>query len=111
MKKRKERKKEIVRLTHEENKSHENQNVCCICKNEFDTDDDHKKLYKVRDPCHYTGKFRGTAYDIWNFRYKTTREIPVVFHNGYTNYYHFIIKQLAKEFDCLLECLGKNMEK
>ena len=51
-----------------------------------------KKHWKVRDHCHYTGKFRGVAHSICNLRYKTPREIPVVLHNGSTYDYHFIIK-------------------
>ena len=35
-----------------------------------DDDDDNKKYHKVRDHCHYTGKFRGAAYNICNLRYK-----------------------------------------
>ena len=70
-----------------------------------------KKPHKVRDHCHYTGKFRGAAHSICNLRYKTPKEIPVVFHNGSTYDYHFIIKQLAKEFDGQFECLGENTEK
>ena len=34
-----------------------------------------------------------------------------MFHNGFTYDYHFIIKQLAKEFDGQFECLGENTEK
>ena len=67
--------------------------------------------YTVRDHCHYTGKFRGAAHSICNLRYKTPKEIPVVFHNGSTYDYHFIINKLAKEFDRQLECLGENTEK
>ena len=67
------------------------------------------KLYdKVKDHCHYTGKFRGAAHNICNLRYKTPKKIPVVFHNGSTYDYHFIINQLAKEFKGQLECLGEN---
>ena len=44
-------------------------------------------------------------------RYKIPKEIPVVFHNGSTYDYHFIIKELVKEFDGNFECLGKNTEK
>ena len=73
--------------------------------------DDDNKYQKVRDHCHYTGKFRGAAHSICNLRYKTPKEIPVVFHNGSTYDYHFIIKQLAKEFDGQFECLGENTEK
>ena len=46
-----------------------------------------------------------------NLRYKTPKEIPVVFHNGSTYDNHFIIKRLAKEFDGQFECLGENTEK
>ena len=55
--------------------------------------------YTVRDHCHYTGKFRGAAHSICNLRYKTPKEIPVVFHSGSTYHYNFIIKQLAKDFE------------
>ena len=38
-------------------------------------------------------------------------EIPVVFHNGSNYDYHFIIKELANEFEGQFECLGENKEK
>ena len=44
-------------------------------------------------------------------RYKVPNEIPVVFHNGSTYDYHFIIKELVKEFDGNFKCLGENTEK
>ena len=34
-----------------------------------------------------------------------------MFHNGSTYDYHFIIKELAEEFEGELECLGENTEK
>ena len=43
--------------------------------------------------------------------YKIPKEIPIVFHNGSTYDYHFIIKELAKEFKGNFECLGENTEK
>ena len=46
----------------------------------------------VGNHCHFTGKYR------------------VVFHNGSTYDYHFIIKELAKEFEEQFECLGENTE-
>ena len=56
------------------------------------------KLYqKVRDHCHYTGKFRGAAHSISNLRYKIPQEIPVKIHNGSKYDYHFIIRELAEE--------------
>ena len=39
------------------------------------------------------------------------KEIPVVFHNGSTYDYHFIIKELAEECEGQFECLGENTEK
>ena len=77
----------------------------------FSTDDNIKKYHKVRDNCHYTGKYRGATHDICNLRYKILKEIPVVFHNGSTHDYHFIIKELAEEFEGEFECLGKNTKK
>ena len=44
-------------------------------------------------------------------RYNVPKEIPVVFHNSSTYDYHFIIKELAKEFEGNFECLGENTEK
>ena len=38
-------------------------------------------------------------------------EIPVVFHNGSNNDYHFIINELANEFEGQFECFGENKEK
>ena len=63
-------KKEIIRLTNEENESYKKQNVCDICKKEFSVydDDDNENYYKVRDHCHYTGKFREAAHSIYNLR-------------------------------------------
>ena len=86
----------MIPLADEETEFYENQKVCRICKREFSTDKNDKnafKLYhKVRDHCHYTGNFRGAAHSIRNLKYKTPKEIPVVFRNGSTYDYHFIIK-------------------
>ena len=51
---------------------------------------------KVRDHRHYTGKYRGAAHKICNLMYNTPREIPVVFHNGSSYDYHFIIKRISR---------------
>ena len=105
------KKKEVIPLTDEENKSYKKQKVCFICKKGFSTNNDNKKYHKVRDHCHYTGKCRRAAHSICNLRYKTPKEIPVVFYNGCTYDYHFIIKKLAKELEGQFECLGENTEK
>ena len=74
-------------------------------------DNKDKKNHKVRDHCHYTGKYIGVAHNNCNLRYKIPKEIPVVFHNGSTYDYHFITKQLAREFKGNFECIGENTEK
>ena len=51
------------------------------------------------------------AHSICNLRYKTPKEIPVVFHNGSTYDYHFLIKQLAKQFEGQFKCLEENTGK
>ena len=70
-----------------------------------------KNHFKVKDDCHYTENYRVAAHDICNLRYKMPKEIPVVFHNDSTYYYHFITKDLAKEFEGEFQCLGENTEK
>ena len=104
-------KKDMIPLTNKEEKHHNEQEVCYICKKEFNTDDSDKKPHKVKDLCHYTGKYRGAAHNICNLRYKIPKEIPIVFHNGSTYDYHFIIKELVKEFNGNFKCLGENTEK
>ena len=99
----------MIPLTTEEKIHYNEQEICYICKKEFDKSN--KKYYKVRDNCHYTGKYRGAAHNICNLRYKIPREIPAVFHNGSTYDYHFIIKELVKEFDSNFEYLGEFTEK
>ena len=81
-----------------------------ICKKSF-FEDAKNNYIKVRDHCHYTGKYRRAAHRICNLMYNTPREIPIAFHNGSSYDYHFIIKGLAKEFDGDFEYLGENKEK
>ena len=104
-------KKEMIPLTKDEYESHYHQKACHICKRIFSADYNNKKYRKVKDHCHYTGKYRGAAHDFSNLRYKIPKEIPLVFHNGSTYDYHFIIKELAEEFEGEFECLGENTEK
>ena len=76
---------------------YESQKVSHICKEKFFYDKNKKSKYalhhKVRDHCHYTRKFRRAAHNICNLSYKVPKNISVVFHNGSTYDYHFIIKQ------------------
>ena len=102
-------KKKIIPLAKEEKINYDDQQICYICKKEFDKSD--KKHQNVRDHCHYTGKYRDATHNVCKLRYKVPKEIPVVFHNGSTYDYHFIIKELVKEFEDNFDCLGENTEK
>ena len=94
------KKKEMVPLTDKENKSYEKQKVSYIRKQKFSTGENDKSAFKLyhefKYHCQHNGKFRGAAHGICNLRYKTPKEILVVFHNGSTYDTHFIINKLAK---------------
>ena len=98
--------KKKIPLTKEEKINYNDHQISYICKKEFDKSNtagpsslELKKHHKVRDHCHYTGKYR------------VPKEIPVVFHNGSSYDYYFIIKELVKEFEGNFDCLGENTEK
>ena len=63
-------KKEMIPLTDKEKESYENQEICYICEKEFYIDENNKKelkkMQKVRDHCHCTGKYRGAPHSICN---------------------------------------------
>ena len=61
------------------------------------------KRNKVRDHCHYTGKYRVDAHNICNLKYRIPKTIPVVFHNG-SNYDHHIIKKMINKNTLYLQC-------
>ena len=105
--------KEMLPLTYEENNFYKKQEACHICKEKFGTDKDDKNYInkrKVKDHCHYTGKFRGAAHSKCNLNYKVPKDIPEIIHNA-TYGSHFIINQLAIEFKGEIKCIGDNMEK
>ena len=86
-------------LTKQRQKSYENAKICHICKEKFENKyliD--KKYYKVRDSCHYAGKYRGAAQSMYNLKYSVPERIPIVFCNGSIYDYDFIIKELAEKF-------------
>ena len=99
-------------LTKEQLNSHQDAKVCYICRKRI-----LKKLSKsmnyriVGDHFQYTGKYRGAAHSICNLKFNVHNEIYVVFHSGSNYDYHFIIKELANEFDGQFECLVENKEK
>ena len=80
-------------LTEKELKLRQDSTIRYICRKKLilklATD---KNYCKIRDHCHLTGKYRGSAHSICNLKFNVSNEIPVVFHNGSNYDYHFIIK-------------------
>ena len=70
-----------------------------------------KNHCKVRDHCHYKGKYRGAPENICSLKYNVNNKIHVVFHNRSNLDYHFIVKEWTNEFKAKLNCLRKNTEK
>ena len=71
---------------------------CWICGNLLNLQD------RVRDHCHFTGRYRGAAHNRCNLKYKKPDNISVFFHNlsGYDS--HLFIKKLnitAGTIDCI----------
>ena len=87
---------------------HESQHECYACGEKFNE----KKVddRKVRDHCHYTGKYRGALHNKCNLKLKRTRTIPVFFHNlrGYDS--HLFVKRLADSHGDV-SCIPLNEEK
>ena len=92
-----------LRLTSEEQKLFEQAKTCHICSCQLKND-------KVRDHCHFTGKYRGAAHNKCNLMCKKPRVLPVIFHNlqGYDA--HLFIEQLAK-LEGKLDCIPSTEEK
>ena len=59
----------------------------------------------------YTGEYRGDAHSICNLNYSVPKKIAIVFHNESNYDYHFIIRELVKDFEGQFTCLGENTEK
>ena len=78
---------------------------CWLCDGGFD-----EKDVKVRDHCHFTGKFRGAAHNSCNLKAKNPKFIPVIFHNlsGYDA--HLFIKNLGVSHG-KINCIPNNKEK
>ena len=59
---------------------------------------------KVRDHCHYTGKYRGAACSSCNSKMKKPKFVPVIFHNLQNYDSHLFIKNLGVsegEINCI----------
>ena len=80
-------------MTKEDEEKFLKANECYICNKKY-TDKD----IKVRDHCHITGKYRGSAHQECNLQLRLNPEevkIPVIFHNlsGYDS--HFIMQEIG----------------
>ena len=65
----------------------------CIC-NEVFVDSD----AKVKDHCHITGNYKGSAHRYCNIKVKLNHKIPVFFNN-LKNYDSHSIRQVFRKFD------------
>ena len=97
-------KKEII-FGEKEAEDFNNATDCWICKGEFG---ENKK--KVRDHCHFTGRYRGAAHNECNLKYGKPDFTPVIFHNlsGYDS--HLFIKNLGFSKGNI-NCIPNNEEK
>ena len=80
-------------MTESYEKDFQNAKKCWICQKRYKADEN-----PVRDHCHITGKYRGSAHNSCNLKLQISAErikIPVIFHNlkGYDS--HFIIEKLG----------------
>ena len=85
-----------LNLTSQEEKEFQSATICHICEEKLSKDEKSKEIFKVRDHCHFSGKYRGAAHNECNLSCRKPMFLPVIFHNlqGYDAY--LFIKQLAK---------------
>ena len=85
--------KQLV-MTEDDEQHFKTMDGCHVCGEKYTDKDVH-----VRDHCHITGKFRGSAHQECNLKLRIKPEnlkIPVIFHNlrGYDS--HFIMQQIGE---------------
>ena len=96
--------KEMI-FTEEDIKHFNNASDCWICGGELGND-------RVRDHCHFTGRYRGPAHNSCNLKYRKPKNISVFFHNlsGYDS--HLFIKKLGTpDKNENIKCIPNNEEK
>ena len=96
--------KEMI-FTEEDIKHFNNASDCWICGEELGND-------RVRDHCHFTGRYRGPAHNKCNLKYRKPKNISVFFHNlsGYDS--HLFIKKLGTpDKNENIDCIPNNEEK
>ena len=96
--------KEMI-FTEEDEKQFNKASDCWICREALGDD-------RVRDHCHFTGRYRGAAHNSCNLKYRKPNFIPVFFHNfsGYDS--HLFIKKLGSPDEKEnIDCIPNNEEK
>ena len=96
--------KEMI-FTEEDRKHFNKASDCWICGEELGND-------RVRDHCHFTGRYRGPAHNRCNLKYRKPKNISVFFHNlsGYDS--HLFIKKLGTpNKNENIDCIPNNEEK
>ena len=77
-------------MTEEDQDSFNNATRCWVCNKDFVDND------KIRDHCHFTGKFRGAAHGQCNLALKKDKTVPVGFHNGTKYDFHLLVRELGR---------------
>ena len=91
-------------MIKEDNEDFENSNKCWICDNDYVDGD-----VKVRNHCHITGEYRGSAHRDCNINVKLNHKTPVVFHNLKIYDLHLIMQELGK-FNLKINVIPNGLE-
>ena len=84
-------------MTPENERDFQSSTSCYICGRKYKAEElKQEEEKRVRDHCHITGKYRGSAHNVCNLKLRLDSEsikIPVTFHNlkGYDS--HFIMQK------------------
>ena len=62
----------MILLTNEQKESYKMEKICEISKKKFTNN---KIYHKVKDHCHYTGKYRGATHRIRNLKYSISKKL------------------------------------
>ena len=94
---------EPMKITKEEQEQFNQASNCWICGQLLNLED------RVRDHCHFTGRYRGAAHNRCNLKYRKPNNISVFFHNlsGYDS--HLFIKKLNNTMGNI-DCIPNNEE-
>ena len=92
-------------MSEEEEHLFQQSDSCWICKKVIDNDEKN-----VRDHCHVTGKFRGTAHENCNINFQLTKKVPVIFHNLRRYDSNLIFNELDKS-DVKINVIPNGLEK